>query len=493
MSALARDENFIRSSVIIVVLLFLLCWVGSLIGSDIAMFALVWGPAIAYVLFMQPVHVSGRVLLLLGLVLEGPEESPGHKYWVVPFHPANTVFLEGMNKWLGIPGASFSLFTIIWLVLLVRARKVNRSRPPSSESRSAIKLQLLGILIAVAWGLSRGGEGQPMFWQLIYAFNAAFAALALLWACRGKVDMKAYATIIVVVAITKAGLAFWVFEVICRPMNIKPFYATTHSDSVNFAAAFAVLLNRSFEERSKVAIRNLAWIAPIIVMGVYMNNRRLAFVTMAASLILAILLMQPGKAKKRIMLGALAVAPLFAAYYFAGRNSDSPVFALAKALGSVTSSSDSSSITRDIENYNLYVTLKEAVFAGTGFGQMYIEQVVADDISGAHPLYRYIPHNSVLWLVSVGGILLFHLFWLPYAMLAYLAFRVHRNARSATERVVGLSTACVAFIFMFQAWGDMGINGYTPGILLAGAYALAGRLEAEQQQQAKPRKPKLAQ
>jgi hypothetical protein len=216
-------------------------------------------------------------------------------------------------------------------------------------------------------------------------------------------------------------------------------------------------------------------------MGVYMNNRRMAFVSMAASLFLAILLMQPGRAKKRILIGALALSPILGAYFTIGANSEHPFFALAKALSSVSSSSDSSSETRDIENYNLYVTLKQALPAGTGFGNEYVEAVVADDISGGHPLYRYIPHNSVLWLVSVGGILVFHLIWFPNAMLAFLAYRVHRNARSPTERVAGLTGACALFIFMFQAWGDMGIDAYTPGLIFAGAYALVGRLDTEQQ------------
>jgi hypothetical protein len=482
MSSLTRDEPFVRSSIIIVLLVFLLCWVRSFIGSDVVMFLLFWGPALVYLLFFQPVHIAARVLLLLGLILEGPEDRPGNGYWEPPFASANTVFYQGLNKWLSIPGASFALFTVLWALLLVRAIRVNRSRTarPSPESRSAIKIYLVGVALAIAWGMLHGGQIQPMFWQLIYPINTALAVLAITWAARGKQDMKAYGAIIVVVAITKAAIVFWVYEVVCRPLNIRPFYATTHSDSVNFAGAFAVLLNRAFEERSKAALRSLAILTPLIVIGVYMNNRRMAFVSMAASVVVAVLLMKPGKAKKRIAVIAMVLAPVVGGYVAVGRNSDSPFFALAKAIGTVTSSSDSSSETRDIENYNLYVTLKQAIPAGTGFGNMYVEAVAAEDISGGHALYRYIPHNSVLWLVSVGGILVFHLIWLPNAMLAYLGYRVHRNARAASERVAGLTCLSALFIFMFQAWGDMGINGYTPGLIFAGAYALAARLDGEQ-------------
>jgi hypothetical protein len=443
------------------------------------MFLLVWGPALAYVFLKKPVHIAARILVLLGLLLEGPEERAGNGYWVPPFAPASRIFFSGLNKWTGLPGLSFPLFTVLCIVLLVRARKLHRSRPsqPSAESRNALHLYLIATAIAIIWGLARGGQGQPIFWQLIYPVTSAVAALALLWSLRGQQDARAIGTIVVVVAITKAFLAIWVYEVVCRPLNIKPFYATTHSDSVNFASAFAILLIRSFEERTKSAVRTLAILAPIILVGVYMNNRRLAFVSMGAALLIAILFMKAGKAKKRILTGALVASPLLTGYFVVGASSDNPFFALAKAFSSVSSSSDSSSETRDIENYNLYITLKHAVVAGTGYGNEYEEFIVADDISGGHALYRYIPHNSVLWLVSVGGILFFHLIWLPNGAMAYFAYRGYHRATNAYERTTALSAVCVLFIYMFQAWGDMGISTYTAGMVFAVGYAIAGRIE----------------
>jgi hypothetical protein len=475
------DDTFFRSSVGIIVFLFVTCWFASLIDADVLVFCLIWCPALVYIFLKQPVHIAARVLLLLGLVLEGPEERAGNGYWVPPFAPANRILLSGINKWTSIPGISFSLFTVLCIVLLVRARKLRWTRGvhPSVECRNAMYLYFLGIAVSVVWGLARGGKGQPIFWQLIYPITAAIAALAFIWAIRGKQDLRALGTVIVVVALTKAFLVVWVYQIVCRPLNIKPFYATTHSDSVNFASGFAVLLIRSFEERSKVSIRNLLLLAPILVIAVYMNNRRLAFVSMGASLLLSILMMKSGKVKQRIIVGALTLSPLVAGYFLAGASSNSPFFALAKAFSTVTSSSDSSSETRDIENYNLYITLKHAPLAGTGFGNEYEESVVADDISGGHPLYRYIPHNSVLWLVSVGGILVFPLIWLPNSMLAFLAYRAYRNAPSPTERAAGLTSACMLFIYMFQAWGDMGVDAYTPGVIFAVAYAVAGRIEGD--------------
>lgn len=479
MGSVPKDDNFLKPSLGIVAFAFVTSLFASLVGSELLVFFLVWLPALVYLFVKQPTHIIARVLLLLGLVLEGPEERAGNGYWEPPFAPISKVVLGGLNKWLGLPGASIPLYLVLCLILLFMARKAHRSRSerPTVESRKAVHVHLIGIGVAMVWGLLRGGQIQPMVWQVLYPISVAFITLAMLWSVRGKQDLRAIGTIIIVVALTKAAQVAWVYFVICSPLNVKPFYATTHSDSVNFAAAFAVLVTRAFEDRSKAAIRVLAILTPILLITVYMNNRRLAFLAMGISLLIAGIFLKSKKIKRKLVIAAIVLSPFATAYLVIGASSSHPIFALAKAVSSVSSSSDSSSETRDIENYNLHVTLKRAMIAGIGFGNEYDEFVRAYDISKGHALYLYIPHNTVLWLVAVGGFLVFHLIWLPYAMLAYLAFRSYRLASSPVERAASLSCVCILVIFLLQAWGDMGITAYTPGVLFAVAYAVAARLD----------------
>jgi hypothetical protein len=89
-------------------------------------------------------------------------------------------------------------------------------------------MELYGVFL-------RGGQGQPSYWQLIHPVSLVLASAAMLYSIRGPRDFRALGTIIVVSAVTKGLLVAWVYEVVCRPMNIRPFYATTHSDSVTFA------------------------------------------------------------------------------------------------------------------------------------------------------------------------------------------------------------------------------------------------------------------
>jgi hypothetical protein len=281
---------------------------------------------------------------------------------------------------------------------------------------------------------------------------------------------------VIIAAITKGLLVVWVYFVVTAPLGKKPFYATTHSDSVTFATAIVIVATRMLEERSKQALKWLLLVAPLILAFIVMNNRRLAFVCMGTALLTAFVVMRPDKLKKKLTIGVIAMLPVFAVYVAVGANSDHPVFALAKTVSSVSSSSDSSSLTREIENYNLIVTLKEALLMGTGYGHEYDEFIKADDISGGHPLYLYIPHNSVLWWVSVGGLLGFPLMWMYHPALAYFSARTYFGARQAQVRAAALTTLGVTLILMVQAWGDMGLQSYTCVMLFSAAYALAAKL-----------------
>ena len=51
----------------------------------------------------------------------------------------------------------------------------------------------------------------------------------------------------------------------------------------------------------------------------------------------------------------------------------------------VNSKADRSTETRDVENYNLMVTLRSGIFLGPGFGHEYVEAVKGDDIPRPSP------------------------------------------------------------------------------------------------------------
>src|SRR5439155_17948960 len=113
---------------------------------------------------------------------------------------------------------------------------------------------------------------------------------------------------------------------------------------------------------------------------------------------------------------------------------------------------------------------------GMGLGQPYEEVVKGPDISQSFALYRYIPHNSILWMMMAGGPLGFFLLWSPFVVGMYLAARAHRLARTPRERLAALSALCAQILFLVQAYGDMGTQNWSTTWLMAAALAVSGKL-----------------
>ena len=103
----------------------------------------------------------------------------------------------------------------------------------------------------------------------------------------------------------------------------------------------------------------------------------------------------------------------------------------------------SSSRTRDIENYNLIQTIKPNPLIGTGWGHEYREMNRAYNISQIFAQYRYIAHNSILWLLSIGGVVGFALVWMQIVVGVFLSTRSYRFAREAHERKADASRIAV--------------------------------------------------
>jgi hypothetical protein len=182
------------------------------------------------------------------------------------------------------------------------------------------------------------------------------------------------------------------------------------------------------------------------------------------------------KVRRRFIRYGLFASPLAVAYFIIGMNSRSMVFMPVQRIMSVATQEDRSSGTRDIENFNLIWTLKPRPIIGSGFGHEYNEIVVADSIAALFPQYKYIAHNSVLWLWSLAGFVGFTGIWLFLAAAMYLLVRSYQRTSVPHYRVMAMTGIFALIAYQLQAWGDMGVQAWTGVLLLAGAVATASRL-----------------
>lgn len=433
-------------------------------------------------LLRVPLHRIGQGFLFLALVTDDPRGNPAMGHWKSPLYPLSVVLFDNLNNVTGIDALRFALVEVLIAVTLgvAFARTAAERRPRVPRPLALAMTAATACVVALEiWGMARGGDFRSSLWQIRQLFWVGPIAWIFFLSLRGAKDLPALTWIVLVSAAVKALEAIWVVIVVCRPLGIRPAFANTHADTVLYVIAVVLLLAGVLEVRSRRAWLWAAGLLPLFALGLFYNNRRLAYVSLVGSLLLAYALFPPGALKRRVRLLAFVSAPLGLAYVLIGRNSSSVIFAPAVKVASLFSREDHSAVGRDIENWDLVQTFKVRPLFGWGFGHEYLEIQKADPIKDIFPLYKYVAHNSVLWQWTLGGLVGFTLLWMPFVLTAWFAMRAYRTSQVAHVRVAALLCACVVVAQEIQHYGDMGSQAWLGAFMFGAASAMAGKLAME--------------
>ncbi|MCC6241741.1 MAG: O-antigen ligase family protein [Gemmatimonadaceae bacterium] len=441
----------------------------------------VLGGLAALALWSVPIRVP--LFAFLGLAILGDITTPVP---ISPMHPVMRPFylirlllLENLNKFTGIEAFRFSGMEVIilFLVGLFCAHVLVARRDESAGTFSVprplmavLGLAVVSVLAMEVWGIARGGDARQSFWQMRYLLFTPILAALCMYGIRRSTHLVELAAVVTGVACLKIAVGLYVFVWSMTHGHGTPHSVTSHTDTVLFGVVFAiwsgVLLFRASAPRVLVAVPVLLW----TMLGIVINNRRTAYVTVAVVLFLLVLLL-PRVTRRSVLLGALAFSPLLAGYLLIGRSRSGGVFAPAASIWSVTKQDDASSDSRDVENYNLTLTLRHHLVLGSGFGHKYEEGPASYDLTGVFDQYRYVAHNSVLALMGIGGVFGFALLWLPMVVGTFFAARAHRCATMSIDRIGAFVAIATFAAYQLQAWSDMGVQGWTSSALVAVAYA----------------------
>lgn len=168
----------------------------------------------------------------------------------------------------------------------------------------------------------------------------------------------------------------------------------------------------------------------------------------------------PWHAMKRFATrAALLMVPVLGLYVAAGWNARGKVFAPVQKVRSILApaadTEEEANVERDIENYNITKSWEQNMFLGQGFGHAFREFTPSNDFSQSR--FGHIGHNSVLWLLWIGGVVGFTGVLIYLAVVAYLIARTLRCADEVEERVALLVSLSIILTFLMQAFGDMGL------------------------------------
>ena len=240
---------------------------------------------------------------------------------------------------------------------------------------------------------------------------------------------------------------------------------STHQDSVLWVVGVVICLAMLFQyPKKETFLLNVIFVPPLFL-AIILNNRRLAFVAIAFAA-MAIYGVANQVLRRRVHRLLIVVVPVALLYTMVGWKAQGLWARPVQVLKSITDREDTSSLMRDVENYNLVVTAKARPVLGWGFGHEYIEKIKGISIEEFLEAYRYLPHNSLLWLVGAGGIIGFTCFWMMHVVGAFMAVRVYRFSRFAIDKIAALTTLGVILAYAVQGYGDSGLFNWMTSMLL---------------------------
>jgi O-antigen ligase len=282
---------------------------------------------------------------------------------------------------------------------------------------------------------------------------------------------------VVLAACVRGAQAFVVQRIAVAETGGKWETATSHGDSVLFAVAAFLLVVDCLERPARARLARTAALLPIVLVGAMENNRRLVWVMLGLMLLVAYLV-APMRGWKRAVTRLVAMAlPAALLYVGVGWNRGERIFSPVQTLRSVAdTSANRSAYWREVEAWNIAMSTRFRPILGMGLGGEYTEFILNDDISDAYKEYREWPHNSVLGLLMLMGVLAFTAHWLLLPLVAFLAVRALRRARDPEDRVAAFACLGAVAACLVMAYGDTGAHYAQHKTFVALAVAVAAKL-----------------
>lgn len=439
--------------------------------------------ALATALVRLPFPSVAAASVFFALVVDDVRARPQMGRWQSPLFEPGRLIYDALEKLIGDPWVTISGFEvlflpglklfgieILFLVLLVllaltlaRSRHALR-RPPSVFVRATL-VALVAVLLLEGWGMLRGGDLRFSMLQMRPMVLTGLGSLVLAHASPRSSNVRLMLGVVVAAATLRALVGLYYLLVIEAGLNAAQLeigggrYLMTHADSVLLVVALFICISTGVAWPNRASLLLNVTLSPLLAAAIVVNNRRLAFVSFGLGL-LAMYASVQGPLRRRVNQLALILLPLGALYLVAGWSAQGLWAQPARTVHSLFKGGDASTSMRDIENYNLIVTARQHPLLGSGFGHEYVEVTRAFSIESFLEAYRYIPHNSLLWLASAGGVIGFTMFWWLPLVGVFLAALVLRHARSPLDQVVAQSAIAAVIAYGIQCFGDMGMQSW---------------------------------
>lgn len=414
------------------------------------------------------------VLVWLALTAE-VQPSIFQGKWSTPLTTVGNAIFTGLPL-IHFPLWDLMVFATTALALSQAGARKGRAAP----LLKAMRISFASLAGAWVWGIvfQAGSAYQTMF-QLHQFVIGMIVAQMLMATCRTVRQIEGLGKVVLFATLYRAFVLLLFWFLVARHFDTQPIALTEHQDTALFVTGLIIVIAHATHRRTSRAAVLAAIAAVPIVLAIHLNNRRLAWLAVVAGLALIYFLLPKDKYKRRLNVFLLAISPFLIGYIAIGWGQPTGIF---KPVGSISTMfgehQDTSSVMRDIENYNLSKTLKSNPFLGVGWGHEYFEYVTAYNIAGGFPQYRYMPHNSFLGVLAFSGLLGFVGTFQVFPVAVFLHMRAYLAARAPVARTAALVGVAAIVVCVLEMWGDLGFNGGTTNVMVGVSLAVAGRLPA---------------
>jgi hypothetical protein len=368
----------------------------------------------------------------------------------------------------------FDHFVLLALLLAGAERR----GPRVPEMRNALLLAAATTTFFFVYGIATGGGAYEASWQTYLMMSGLLFAVTAASVFRTPEHFAMLAKTILAAGAFRALMCvlFWLIYVRTNSVGPLELY-TSHDDTVLWCVCVFILLDSIIESRAMTSSLRDILLMLLIVLGIVLNNRRIAWVSLAMASVVWFALLPAGRVKRRIARSVLALAPVLLLYVTIGWGRSGRLFKPLQSFATVTTQEDESTKARNCENLGLIATSNaSSMLFGTGWGHPYIEVSNKYSIAFAFPLWQYVPHNSILGLLAYTGVLGFSGYWMSFPTAMFLNSRMARLSKAPLARKAGRLAGCSMVICANQFYGDQGIFYVKSIYFLSLAYAVALRL-----------------
>ena len=427
---------------------------------------LVWPRLGLYVLF-------GAALLLEEWGIAGIEPITGQLH-----------FFQNISGYSPIPLRLSAADMLMLLTLLAwLLRRVVRANEPGRLGPIGWPVIAYGALFGVGLvvGIARGGD-----WNMtaalaelrgpLYLCIAYFLAVNLV---RDPRHVSIVVRLLVVLTAVKAlqGLLNYI-EMANGPIWLEA--VTAHEDVVFFDLVLAMAVGAFV-----LGVRNrlttlLFAVTPIVIATELVTQRRVAFIAMAAALVVLAVLLTSERPRRTLVLFGSAFA-LFLVYAVIAWDQNGllaqPIRAIKGAIDplSLNARDLSSNWWRELETANIAYTLKQLPLTGVGLGQQYLFLREPPELSNFF-YWRYMTHDAVLWVWLKAGAAGFIAFWALVAQSAIVGGSLFRRLATPELKLIALLPVLLITTQVVFSSVDLGLTYSRTMIVLGVTLGLSGYL-----------------